>query len=123
MTVIIPQQNRNAGTYRTNPKAIDVLPNGQVTLTAIMDAADQADTSLLMTLGMEGNEQAGAAANDPNWFVVVATTWQGGLSAKTGLPLDPPSVSWSSSVVSAQTVRGLAMISKRINVGLDEVVA
>lgn len=122
MATVIAKQTRNAGTYRTAPRDIDLLPDGTITATAIMDAADLADTNLLITLGVEANDTPGATAAAPGWYVLVSNGWQGGRPARDG-QFYPPSVNFSTSVLTARRLRGLVMLSQRISVGLDVTVS
>ena len=122
MTILIPKQNRNAGVYRAAPRDSDLLPNGTILATALMDAADIADPALLITMGVEANDTPGAGANDPGWYILTAVEWRGGTPSRDGL-FHPPSAGYSTDTLTAQRLRPLAMISKRISVGLDVTVS
>ncbi len=120
MVVVLAQQNRNAGTYRTPTQAATKVPNGVIRVTAILGAADLQDATLSVTMGMEANPTANASANDPNWFVKFQSDWHGGAQGRDGS--FPPPTAEIPSDDTEPSIRGFMTINKRVSIGIDAVV-
>lgn len=119
MTVILAQQNRNAGTYRSGTIAASKVPDGIIRTTGILGAADLQDATLAVTIGLEANPTANAATNDPNWFVKYSTDWHGGAQTRDGS--FPPPRAEIPSDDTEPSIRGFMTINKRVNIGIDAV--
>lgn len=120
MVVVLAQQNRNAGTYRSNPQATTKIPDGQIVATAILGSADLQDATLAVTMGVEVNDTPNAGANDPGWFVLSSADWHGGAQTRNGT--FPPPTTTAPSDITQPTVRGFMTVNKRTNIGVDIVI-
>lgn len=121
MAVVLPQQQRNAGTYRSTPQATGPSLGGTVTATGILSLADRQDATLQVTLGVEVNDTPGAGANDPGWYVFSSSSWEGGHAGRDGVTFPPPLASCDGSTVAAPTARAFVTISRRVALGIDVV--
>ena len=121
MTVVLPQQQRNAGTYRSPSGPSTLVAGKTITASGLLGQVDLEDATLQITLAVEANNNAGAAANDPGWYTLTGADWVGGHQDRHGL-FPPPTLVYSSTSVSAAIVRGLMVLNKRVSFGIDVVV-
>jgi hypothetical protein len=117
MTVVLAQQQRNAGTYRSAPQAGSSVPAGIIQATGILGAADLQDATLLVTMGIEYNDTPNAAANAPGWLVLTSSDWHGGSQTRDG-SFPPPTANAPTDNL-PPTVRGFMTINKRANIGVE----
>lgn len=121
MTVILAQQQRNAGTYRSNPQAGSKVPSGVIQATGILSLADRQDATLQVTMGIEANDTPNAGANAAGWYTFSASDWQGGAQTRDG-SFPPPTANAPTDDLPA-TVRGFMTINKRVSIGVEVVLS
>jgi hypothetical protein len=123
MAIVLPQQNRNAGTYQ----GVFVAPAGttRVIATILQAAADTADTTNGMDFLIEGtNDPPSIPDNSATWFTVGNPGhWQGGQAPKPGVAPAPPQVNLYSSNGVPSRLRATAITNRRWAWGLDVVTA
>lgn len=119
MAIVFDKRQRNPGTYISASVASTLVPQGQLTVTGLLDASDLADAALEIGISVEANDDPGG--NGP-WYVVVASRWTGGHVDRAGNPI-PPKLTYSPGVVTATRLRGTIDINKRIWIELEMTVA
>jgi hypothetical protein len=109
VAVILPKQNRNAGTIDTGNVSVagQVQPTTNYIFTALMDAADIADPTLVLRFILSLDAQ-----------VVRDETWTCGAKDRHGAFM-APSFSYSTGAFLPTTARGQVTLPKRISFGLD----
>jgi hypothetical protein len=117
MATVLPQQNRNAGTYRSAPQAGASLPSGIIRARGLLAAADLQDATLAVTMGVEANDTPGAAAGAAGWYVLSASDWHGGAPTHDGT--FPPPTAEAPTDNLPPTVRGFMTINQRVSIGVD----
>jgi hypothetical protein len=107
----IAQQRRNAGTYYLPGPSGATLPAGttEIIATAVMDATDIADSTLQIAYALE--QLLGG-----QWVTLIAQTWQGGFTDRTGAAI-VPTLDYTSTGAWPPNVRLTVTLPRRLNIG------